>query len=91
VARRLLEFTRGARTILAYNATFERRCVQELAKHLPGLTSRLGEVEEKIVDLLPIVRNHVYHPDFRGSFGLKSVAPCLVPGLDYQELEIGGA
>jgi hypothetical protein len=89
VARKLLEFTRGARTILAYNATFERRCVAELAEHLPGLAGRLAEIEEKIVDLLPIVRDHVYHPDFRGRFGLKSVAPCLVPGLDYEELEIG--
>ena len=89
VASKLLEFTRGARTILAYNATFERRCVRDLAEHLSGPAERLGEVEERIVDLLPIVRDHVYHPEFRGRFGLKSVAPCLVPGLDYEDLEIG--
>ena len=41
------------------------------------------------MDLLPIVRDNVYHPDFGGSFGLKSVAPALVRGLTYDDLEIG--
>jgi predicted RecB family nuclease len=38
------------------------------------------------VDLHPIVRNHVYHPGFAGSFSLKAVAPALVPGFGYQDL-----
>ncbi len=87
-ARKLLEFTRGARCILAYNAAFERRCVKDLGEHLPRLAGRLAEVEGRITDLLPIVRDHVYHPDFGGSFSLKSVAPALVPGLSYEELEV---
>jgi len=29
------------------------------------------------------------HPDFGGSFSLKSVAPALVPGLGYEDLDIG--
>ena len=43
----------------------------------------------RLVDLLPLVRDHVYHPDFGGSFSMKAVAPALVPGLDYAGLEIG--
>ncbi|TFH57961.1 MAG: DUF2779 domain-containing protein [Gemmatimonadales bacterium] len=88
VARKLLEFTRGARCILAYNAGFEKRCIQEIGEHLPHLARPLDEVTARIEDLLPIVRNHVYHPGFRGSFGLKSVVPCMVPGIDYEELEV---
>ena len=40
------------------------------------------------VDLLPIVRNHVYHPGFGGRFGLKYVLPVLVPELSYDVLEV---
>ena len=49
----------------------------------------LLEVTEKLVDLLPMVRDHVYHPAFGGGFSMKAVAPALVPGLDYAGLEIG--
>jgi hypothetical protein len=40
------------------------------------------------VDLLPVVRNNVYHPDFRGSFSLKYVLTPLVPELTYNDLVI---
>jgi predicted RecB family nuclease len=88
LARKLIEFTRGARTILAYNASFERRCIQDLQEQLPRMAARLGAVLDRVEDLLPVVRDHVYHPRFAGSFGLKSVAPALVPGLSYDALEI---
>ena len=35
-----------------------------------------------------MVRNHVYHPDFGGSFSLKRVLPTLVPELSYRGLAI---
>jgi len=38
----------------------------------------------------PLVRNHVYHPDFGGSFSLKRVLPALVPEARYDELAIAG-
>jgi len=42
----------------------------------------------RLVDPLPVVRDHVYHPDFGGSFSLKSILPALVPALGYDDLEI---
>jgi len=45
-------------------------------------------LEDRIVDLLELIRKHCYHPDFHGSFSIKSVLPALVPGLDYADLEI---
>jgi predicted RecB family nuclease len=90
IARRLIEFTAGARTILAYNAPFERRRIQELAERLPRLAARLQAVESRLRDLHPVVRDHVYHPRFNGSFGLKSVAPALAPGISYDGLEVAG-
>ena len=79
----------GATTVVAYNASFEKRCLQHLADNVPSQRAALKAVIEKLVDLLPIVRDHVYHPDFGGGFGMKAVAPALVVGLDYSELEIG--
>jgi hypothetical protein len=79
----------GAATVVAYNASFEKRCLQHLADNVPSQRVALKSVIEKLVDLLPIVRDHVYHPDFGGSFSMKAVAPALVQGLDYGELEIG--
>jgi hypothetical protein len=90
MAERLIEFTEGARTIVAYNAPFERGCIRMLREHLPRLAKRLRSVEERLRDLLPIVRDHVYHPDFGGSFGLKNVAPALVPGIAYEKFAIAG-
>jgi hypothetical protein len=45
-------------------------------------------VQSRIVDLLPVVRDHVYHPAFGGSFSLKAVLPALVPHLSYEGLAI---
>jgi hypothetical protein len=88
VALRLIEFTDKARTILAYNAPFERTCIRALAVRLPRLAPALEAVERRLRDLLPIVRDHVYHPAFNGSFSLKSVAPVLVPGIGYDRLAV---
>jgi hypothetical protein len=88
MAAKVIEFTEGARTIVAYNAPFERRCVQGLRERLPRLAKKLLAVEERLRDLLPVVRDHVYHPRFNGSFGLKSVIPPLVPEVNYDALEI---
>jgi predicted RecB family nuclease len=84
----IIDATRGARTILAWNASFEVHRLREIAEAVPLLAPDIDAVIERIVDLLPIVRSHVYHPDFGGSFSLKSVAPALAPGLSYADLEI---
>jgi hypothetical protein len=39
-------------------------------------------------DLLPVVRNHVYHPKFVGSFSLKYVLPALVPRMTYAGMQV---
>ncbi|MHB1844793.1 MAG: DUF2779 domain-containing protein [Deltaproteobacteria bacterium] len=88
IAVALLDACRGAKTILAYNAPFERRCIESLAQATPRLGPKLLTLAARLVDLLPIVRDHVYHPAFGGSFSLKRVLPALVPALGYDDLEI---
>jgi hypothetical protein len=38
--------------------------------------------------LLPIIRDHVYHPEFAGSYSLKSVLPALVPAMTYSGMVV---
>src|SRR5450759_5002903 len=46
------------------------------------------ENQSRLWDLLPVVRNHVYHPAFAGSFSLKAVLPALVPDMTYEGMEV---
>jgi hypothetical protein len=90
----------GYRTILDLPADYplgaaadrQRRAVRAgirlLAAAVPQLGARLEALAGRLVDLLPLVRNHVYHPDFGGSFSLKRVLPALVPELSYAGLAI---
>ncbi|MDP2345546.1 MAG: DUF2779 domain-containing protein [Deltaproteobacteria bacterium] len=84
----VVEKLAGARTVLAWNAGFEQRCLEQIARAFPELKAGLDDVIARLVDLLPIVRRHVYHPGFGGSFSLKHVAPALVPELSYDGLAV---
>jgi hypothetical protein len=90
LVRRLAAACEGASTILAYHADFERTCLRRIAESLPELREAAESILSRLVDALPLVRDHVYHLGFKGSFSLKSVLPALVPGLDYTDLEIKG-
>jgi hypothetical protein len=80
-------------SVFAYHATFERERLQDLACLFPDLEAPLLDISERLVDMETVVADHVYHPDFHGSFSLKSVLPGLVPGCGYGGLAIqdGGA
>ncbi len=65
--------------IVAYHASFERRVLLALAVAVPSLRTELEVLASRLIDLLPIVRNHVGHPAFEGRFGLKVVAGVLAP------------
>lgn len=78
----------GASVITAYNAPFEAGCITRLAEAVPPRKHQLLEVRERLVDLLPIVADHVYDPAFHGTFSIKSVLPALVPSLGYSDLEV---
>ncbi|MBA7480771.1 hypothetical protein ES704_04129 [subsurface metagenome] len=87
-ARSLLQ-TLGTNGSIVVYSSFETARIRELAAAFPGLsTDLLGLLESRVVDLLQLVRKHCYHPEFHGSFSIKSVLPALVPNLGYDDLEI---
>lgn len=74
--------------VFVYNAPFERSRMQELAEYFPDLAPALQEAIDRIVDLLPIAREHYYHPEMRGSWSIKAVLPTIAPDLAYDNLEV---
>lgn len=90
IAVALIEACRHVDKIVAYNAGFESKCLRHLAAAVPSLASELEDINSRLVDLLPVVRNHVYHPEFYGSFGLKRVFPVMTEDSSYETLEIAG-
>jgi len=88
LAERVIRACDGAQAIVAYNASFERRCLEQMAEAMPAVAEPLRHIAARLIDLLPVIRNHVYHPDFGGSFSLKRVLPALVPELRYDDLAI---
>ena len=84
---RLLEALGTEGTICTYSG-YERQVLRAPAAALPDRERALKALEARLLDLLVVVRNGYYHPDFRGSFSIKSVLPALVPGLGYDDLAI---
>jgi hypothetical protein len=87
-AEALIAACEGAETIVAYNASFEIQRIDALIERFPELARPLKRIRKRVVDLLPIVRDNVYHPAFGGSFSLKAVLPALVPDLGYDDLDV---
>jgi hypothetical protein len=87
LARSLLNAIDTHGSIIVYSS-YERRMLNELATAVPELAEPLHAATERMWDLLPVIRNHYYHPDFKGSYSIKAVLPALVEGSDWSELNI---
>jgi predicted RecB family nuclease len=74
--------------IVVYNQQFESQRLSDLAGWLPVFAGRIKKIQRRLFDLLPVVRNHVYHPAFAGSYSLKAVLPALVPDMTYEGMAV---
>ncbi len=79
-------------TIMAYNQSFEKNCINSLAEFCPDLADYLHALNERFVDLIEPFRNGGYYDsEFKGSFSIKKVLPAVCPNddeLDYKQLDI---
>lgn len=73
--------------IFVYHAIYERGRLTELARRHPEHGDVALGYAHRLVDLLPIVKQHFYHPAMQGSFSIKKVLPVIAPDLDYAELK----
>jgi len=88
-AERLIETLGDAGPIFVYNRGFEVRLLRELARDFPDLAAALDAIVGRVVDLLPVTRQHYCHPAMKGSWSLKAVLPTIAPDLAYGDLAIG--
>jgi hypothetical protein len=86
-AEALITAVEGSGPVFVYSAPFERMCLRELGERVPRLAPGLDAINDRIVDLLPIVRESYYHPSQQGTWGLKAVLPAIAPDLDYASLD----
>lgn len=86
---RLLEDLGPEGDILAYNATFERQRLQELARDLPEHATALHALVARIKDLhTPFKAGWYAAPSMNGRTSIKVVLPALVPHLRYDDLTV---
>lgn len=88
-AEAIVAMVPAAGTVVAYNASFEKGRLLELAAAFPDLARALSGIADRLVDLLPVTRANWYHRDQRGSWSIKAVLPTVAPELDYAKLEVG--
>jgi hypothetical protein len=75
--------------VIAYNASFEKVCLQNLADWFPNYKEKIEVFIQNLRDMaIPFRRKDVYHWEMKGSYSLKNVLPCLLPDLTYSTLEI---
>jgi predicted RecB family nuclease len=73
--------------IVVYSS-FELQRLSNLAAWLPEYAERINAIQARLFDLLPVVREHTYHPAYAGSYSIKSVMPALMPEMTYDGMEV---
>lgn len=78
----------GERGSIVVYSSFESKRLSDLAAWLPEYADRITVIQTRLVDLLPIVREHSYHPAYAGSYSIKAVLPALVPEMTYDGMDV---
>lgn len=77
---------------VAYNMSFERTVIKNLAKLYPDLSEHLLNIRNNMKDLMiPFKDRDYYNKDMQGSYSIKYVLPALFPNdpeLDYHNLPL---
>lgn len=85
-AESLIDAVESDGPIIVYGS-FESTVIKRLIGFCPDLEKALNEILERLVNLLPWLQNHYYHPAMKGSWSIKAVLPTIAPHLDYSQLE----
>ncbi|WP_415406661.1 DUF2779 domain-containing protein [Sulfurovum sp. CS9] len=69
-------------TVLAYNMSFEKGVLKNLADQFPKYQAHLMAIHDNIKDLmLPFQKGYCVTPSMQGSYSIKYVLPALVPEM----------
>jgi predicted RecB family nuclease len=78
----------GDRGSICTYTNYEKGIIEEMARQFPAAQERLLKIMDRLVDLYAVIRKRYYHPDFHGSFSIKSVLPALLPDMGYDKLAV---
>ena len=82
LALNLIKFIPQDACVLAYNKSFEKGVIQNLAALFPQFSSHLMSMHSNIKDLeIPFAKKFYYHPKMHGSSSIKKVLPAIVPSF----------
>ncbi len=86
---KLLRDTEGRGTILAYNESFEKKILRDLAVLFPMEKMAIEQRISRIKDLIDPFRQFWYYTaKMNGSASIKKVLPALAPEFNYDSQEI---
>ena len=86
---RILVETKKFNSILMFDKSLEETVLNQLVDLYPEYRNEIADLKNKIVDLAePIRKGNYYHPDMKGNFTLKSIAPLVNQEAGFNKLEI---
>lgn len=92
LAERLVSDIPKGVTSVAYNMSFEKMVLRQLAGIFPDLSEHLLDIHDGMVDLMtPFQKKWYYTNEMKGSYSIKYVLPALLPNdptLDYKQLTV---
>ncbi len=85
----ILEVTKQFESILMYDKSLEENVLNQLATLFPQYKNDIDVLKLKIVDVAEIIKQgHYYHPEMKGNFSLKSLAPIVNQQLNFDDLDV---
>lgn len=79
----------GLGVYVAYNKSFEIRCLKELINLFPQYKEILNSIIERTIDLLDWFTNfYIYKQEFNGSLSIKSTLPAFDANFSYKNLKV---
>ncbi len=75
-------------SVIVYHAGAEKKYLKNLGNLFSDLQPQLQAISDRIIDLKEILKHGYYHPEFHGSYSIKTVLPVLVPEMKYSELAV---
>lgn len=85
----ILLVTQNFESILMFDKSLEETVLNQLVELYPEYKGAIAVLKNKIVDLAePIRKGNYYHPDMKGNFTLKSIAPLVNQQAGFNDLDI---
>lgn len=85
--KKLISAVKPPGSIIVYSP-YEKTQLKALARSMPQYATVIEEIIGRLVDLRPVVEQHLYYPGYAGSFSIKKVLPVHAPELSYAGLAI---